>query len=384
MSIKLDLGQVKEIYKPSLYTGAGLIRIARDAKGNLVINANRAELSEVLPNVATEGEEFEYGKEIELERGYTDFQSNGGLKRMPEKDFKALDFQAQVLASGPEKVKMSRISLVVKSEIEKTVEGKTTVDPLFDVLAFSFLSAPRFSNDGKKCQMYNAYGKTCWVESDKVFPKDFDTTKGVWPAPDSFGDMGLEEFVNFVYSYSAVANNVPLFGPDGIDIQAILNGDYSSFEEVIEHVEKSRTIKHTDGKLYEFFGAIALAAPKQSNGTGGMIRQGFYPRFAQGIDGSADPNKFKHSVNTTFSPILNDIAKSRKPNKDAKIYSPESKGMFIAKVGNPTYGFKSITEEEVREALAAFGAVSNAMPTAIRTNAGAAAVNGIADDPFGV
>jgi hypothetical protein len=231
-------------------------------------------------------------------------------------------------------------------------------------------------------QVFNAFGDTTWIGADKAYPKDFDTTKGVWPAPDKFGSHGLEEFIDFVKCYGAIPKGVALFGEEGIDVYKFFEGDFSGLESVLLSIEEQRTVK-IEGKLYDFTGVIALGTPHLANN---MIRQGFYTKFAQGIEGKMAASAFKHSINTTFSAILNHISKSRKPNKKGQIFSPESNGVFISLAGTPTFGFREISEKEVREVLEANESTNMARPNPIRGGAAPSGGTSVVtpDNPFGV
>jgi len=380
--ISLNLGEVKEIFKPFLYHGAGLVRIAKTDKNDFAINLDRTDLSKIMPNVSEDGDEFVYTKEIELTKGYTGFSDGDGLKRMEQTAFDALDYTAKAFATGPQKVNQARVSLAVYFEVEKIKEGKPVKETAFDILSFSFLESPRFDNEGKKMQVFNAFGEIAWIGSDKIYPKDFNTTQGVWPAPDKFGTFGIEELIDFVKAYGAIPKGVPLFATDNIDVYKFFEGDFSGLESILMFIEEKRTVKN-DGKIHDFTGVIALGTPHMSKN---MIRQGFYNKFAQGVEGKMAADSFKHSINTTFSAILNNISKSRKPNKKGQIFSPESNGVFISLTGSPTFGFKEISEEQVRTAIEMNDSTNLARPTPIRNgnqSTGTASVV-TPDNPFGV
>lgn len=381
MEIKnLKISQFKKLFKPSLYTGAGLLRIVKDEKGMPIINPTRATLSKYLTNVTEEGEEFKYTDEYELSFGFTGYSDKGGKKRMSEEEFKKLDYQAQEMASAPEKLSVARVSFLVEGEIEgKDEKGVVIKEKLYDLLQFKLIDATRFNGEGTKKQVFNTLGQTNWVASDEVYTKGFRTDVPVYPAYDKVGDFGIEELIDFVYSYGAIAK-----GEKGDEILQHINFDelfeakVDSLSDLIIAIEDSRTVGAAKDKI-ELYGVIALATPVNGKSTGNKNSQQFYPIFERGI---ADDNG---TINVEFSKIKSAIEKSRIPNKGTGIaYSPESKGIYVGVNSRPSFGFKRIGEKVMEAFMASNSVNTTSRPVSGRPAAGAVASNAVEDNPFGI
>lgn len=379
MKIEIKLNEFKKIFKPSLYTGVGLLRIARDEKGKMIINPKREILATKLANVSEEGDEFKYSDVYEMPFGFTGYESEGGVKRVSKEEYDKLDFQAKEKAMEAEKLATCRISILMEGQIEsKDEKGATIIETLYDLIQFKFIDAARFNSEGTKMQVFNMLGQTNWIAVDKVFAADFRRDVDVKPAYDKVGDFGIEELIDFIYSYGAISK-----GEKGVALLQELNfddffkGDASSLVDLLEYIEAER-ISVVNTKKIELYGIMALATPINNKGTGNKNSQTFYPTFERGI---ADE---EGNINESFTKIKGSIAKARTPNKKTgMVYSPESKGVYVGPNNQPVYGFRRIDEKVMDAFIIANGVNNFSRPIVAKGNAGPAGVQE-SDNVFGI
>lgn len=356
----LKLSAFKKLFKPSLYSGAGLLKIVKDEEGMPIINPTRAVLSKYLSNVSEEGDEFKYVDKYKLPFGYSGYSDKEGKKRMSEEEFNQLDYQAREFASLPEEVDSTRISFLVEGEIEsKDEKGNLIIEKLYDLIQFKFLDATRYNGIGTKMQVFNTMGQTSWVASDLVYSKGFETSVPIFPAYDKVGDFGIEEFIDFIYSYGAIAKTDAIL--QHLNFDAFFEGNVESLVDLIISIENFRVVDKEKSRI-ELFGVIALATPVNGKSTGNKNSQQFYPVFERGI---ADSDG---TINIGFNKIKTALDKSRIPNKVTKIaYSPESKGIYVGKNNRPVYGFHRI-EENIMDAFIIVNGVNAVSRPAIGLN----------------
>jgi hypothetical protein len=381
MSIKsLKLNEFKKIFKPSLYTGVGLLRLVKDDKGNPIINPTRQVLSKYLSNVSEEGDAFEYFNKYELAFGYNDYSDKGGLKRMSKEEYDKLDFQAKEAASLPTEVDSCRVSFLMEGEIEgKDEAGNLIKEKLYDLIQFRFIDAARFNNDGTKMEVINTLGQTNWVASDSVYSKSFRTDVQVSPAFDKTGNFGIEELIDFIYSYGAISK-----GEKGIELlqeirfTELFEGNVDSLIDLFNFIETERTVVK-EGKKIELFGIMALATPVNGKSTDNKNSQSFYPVFERGIQDE------EGNINTAFSKIKSALAKDRTPAKKTGIsYSPESKGIYVGVNNQPSYGFHRI-DEKVMETFVAYNNVNtSSRPISTKGTTTNVSNGAVEDNPFGI
>jgi hypothetical protein len=383
MAIKFK-SEFKDQFKPSLYTGFGLLRIAKDTKGNLVINPDRATLSEFLSNVPKEGEPIDYSGKVQMDYGWTAYSDKGGLKRISKEEYDKLDAQTREQHVIGEELDKCRISFLVEGELEeKGEDGKLRTVKMYDTIQFTLVDSSRYSGDGKKALVINKWGETAWVESDNAYRDKFKATDkdGVQFAFDKVGNLGIEELIDFIYSYGAFTK-----GQEDliqyIDFNACFTGDVSSITDLMTEIENQRVGKDDKGKTIDLFGIVALATPTNNKGTNNMNSHAWYPVFARGIVDT------KGNINKDGSKIKSAVIKSRTPNKkDGIAYSPEHKGVYVGTNGIPQYGFKRFDEKLMERFVLENASNNHSRPAAVRStgaNAGGGAVIDADNDPFGI
>lgn len=300
------------------YFGIAGVRIVEDAEGNLMINPTRKQLSEHYENFDAEGDELEYTGKANIATGYTTFAEAGGKKRLSEEKMAELAITDKDNFVDAEEVKTAKISFLVETQ------GPIKIKKL---ISFKMFEAEDITVAGDKLKVFNSTGHFTYQKFDGSVPSFFEDKEEnmVKPAPMSRSSMDFEAMVNFIYAYSGLSKKVVLL--DDFDLTAIFGGDFSCIVELMTMIHED--VIEDGTKLY---GAMVLFTVENNANSRHDDRQGFYSAFERMVVDT------KGTQNDECSLIQKSLTKDRQPQRGNRVYSPESKGIFVghnrvAKIG---------------------------------------------------
>jgi len=331
------------------YFGVTGVKIVEDEKGMPIINPDNATMAKLFDGYNTDKDERVYTGTTKLGWGWTDFKERGGKKRVSQKEYDELAPSDRESVVVEDEVTYAKVTLVVE-----------TLDALKmkKLLTFRFMKAKSITKKGDKVKVFNKFGKTTYVAVDGAFGSEkfeHGDDDGVHGMPFSTGHLDFEDLINFLYAYSTLNRKVALV--EDLDVDAMLEGDMSSLEELISIIHED--IRTADGK--SAYGSTLLMTVENNNSTRNEFRQSYYPVFERWY---LDNNL---TVNKEFSRILKSLAEERKPASNGKVYSAESKGIFVGHNGMPHLGLKefksSYTEKLMSGVINRQQAAATSKPT---------------------
>lgn len=337
------------------YFGITGVRIVVDSKGSPIINPTRKILAEHFEGYEVEGDEREYIGIAKITKGWTDFKENGGKERASKEVFEELAMMDKENFVEEQEVDYANITFLIETL------GNIKIKKL---ITFKLFKAKAITKKGDKIKVFNKYGMTSYKTIDGITPEFFNSSEDalVKNMPLSRSAMDFEALINFLYGYSSLSKKEALL--EDIDLASIFEGDMSSIEEIILAIHEGIVTE----KNMPLYGAMVLFMVENNNNTRNKDIQTYYPTFERMIIDN------KGTTNKECQFIHNVIAKSRTPQADNKVYSPESKGQFIGHDGIARVGlkeFKSVYMEAIKAA---------AINTARRTTTSSSSKT---NDPFG-
>lgn len=303
------------------YFGITGARIVVDDAGSPIINPTRKTLSEQFEGYDIEGDEREYTGVAKITSGWTDFKENGGKERKSKETFEELSITDKEDFVEEQEIPYTNITFLIETL------GSIKIKKL---ITFKLFKTKAITKKGDKIKVFNKYGMTAYKTTDGKVPEFFDNSEDalVRNMPLSRSAMDFEALINFLYGYSSLSKKEALL--EDIDLAGIFEGDISSIEEIVIAIHEGII----NDKNMPLYGVMLLFMVENNDNTRNKDIQTYYPAFERMITDN------KGTTNKECPIILNSIAKSRRPQSNNRVYSPESKGQFVGHDGLAKLGLK--------------------------------------------